>query len=39
MRVAIGQFAASADWQENLRTCRDLVQQARAGGADLLVLP
>jgi len=39
MRAAMGQFAVSSEWQENIVTCRDLMQRARAGGADLLVLP
>jgi predicted amidohydrolase len=39
MRVAVGQFAASTEWQENLRTCAEFVDAAEAGGADLLVLP
>lgn len=39
MKVAIGQFAASEDWQPNAATTRDFVTQANDGGADLLVLP
>ncbi|NJC73511.1 deaminated glutathione amidase [Planosporangium thailandense] len=39
MRVAVGQFAASTEWQENLRTCAQYIDAAEAGGADLLVLP
>jgi len=39
MRTAVGQFAASPDWQENLLSCRHLVAEAERGGADLLVLP
>ncbi len=39
MRIAVGQFAASGNWQNNLRTCTDLIDRAAAGGADLLVLP
>ncbi len=39
MKVAMGQFAVSREWQENLKTCLDLMLQAEAKGADLLVLP
>jgi predicted amidohydrolase len=39
MKVALGQFAVSKLWQENADICKDLMAQARAGGADLLVLP
>lgn len=39
MKVALGQFAVSAVWEENADTCLTLMQQAAAGGADLLVLP
>ncbi|MGA8113155.1 MAG: deaminated glutathione amidase [Actinocatenispora sp.] len=39
MLVAVGQFAASAEWQQNLDTCTDLIARADTGGADLLVLP
>ncbi|MFD0020444.1 deaminated glutathione amidase [Streptomyces sp. NPDC058382] len=39
MRIATGQFAASPDWEPNLEACRSLTARARAGGADLLVLP
>ncbi|AHF77210.1 Putative hydrolase [Sodalis praecaptivus] len=39
MKVALGQFSVAREWQANLRTCIDLMQQAQAGGADLLVLP
>jgi len=35
----MGQFAVSPAWQENVAICRDLMQRARAGNADLLVLP
>ena len=37
MKVALGQFAVSAVWEENADTCLTLMQQAAAGGADLLV--
>ena len=39
MKVALGQFAVSREWQHNAATCRRLMSEARAGGADLLVLP
>ena len=39
MKVALGQFAVSKEWQENADTCVRLMQEAKAGGADLLVLP
>ncbi|WP_058911726.1 deaminated glutathione amidase [Entomohabitans teleogrylli] len=39
MKVAVGQFAVSPRWRENLDTCRRLIGEASAHGADLLVLP
>ncbi|WP_294901505.1 deaminated glutathione amidase [Tatumella sp. UBA2305] len=39
MKVALGQFAVSRDWQENAAVCQTLMQQATAAGADLLVMP
>lgn len=39
MKVAIGQFAVAADAVTNAHTCLDLMAQAHAAGADLLVLP
>ena len=39
MKVAMGQFAVSREWQENATLCLTLMQRAVAGGADLLVLP
>ena len=39
MRIALGQFAASPDWSDNLRTSLQYLDQAAAGDADLLVLP
>lgn len=39
MKVALGQFAVSREWQENAATCQQMMQQAADGGADLLVLP
>ncbi len=39
MRIAVGQFAATEDWEANLASCRALVDEAVSGGADLLVLP
>ncbi|MGO4573649.1 deaminated glutathione amidase [Microvirga sp. 2TAF3] len=39
MKVALGQFVVSREWQENANTCLRLMKEAKAGGADLLVLP
>ncbi|NDJ58486.1 deaminated glutathione amidase [Enterobacteriaceae bacterium 4M9] len=39
MRVAVGQFAVTQEWQENLSTCQALMRSANAQHADLLVLP
>jgi predicted amidohydrolase len=39
MKVALGQFAVSRVWEENVATCIDLMQRSDAGEADLLVLP
>lgn len=39
MKVALGQFAVSRVWQENAETCRSLMKEAGAAGADLLILP
>ncbi|MCU6666002.1 deaminated glutathione amidase [Silvania hatchlandensis] len=39
MYVAVGQFAVSADWQNNAETCVSLMNQAHQQGASLLVLP
>jgi len=39
MKVALGQFAVAPEWQTNLQTCLDLITRAKAGSADLLVLP
>lgn len=39
MKVALGQFAVSREWQDNAATCISLMTQAQVGGADLLVLP
>ncbi len=39
MKIAMGQFAVRPVWEENAALCRDLMQRARAGGADALVLP
>ncbi len=39
MRVAVGQFAVTQEWQENLSTCQALMRSASAQHADLLVLP
>ena len=39
MKAALGQFAVSREWQENLATSVRLMGEARAAGADLLLLP
>lgn len=39
MKVALGQFAVSKVWEENLATCLDMLARSRTAGADLLVLP
>lgn len=39
MKVAIGQFAVGPRWQDNANLCTDLMVQAAAEGASLLVLP
>ncbi|MEO3828069.1 nitrilase-related carbon-nitrogen hydrolase [Actinomadura sp. B10D3] len=39
MRIAVGQFASTEDWQTNLKTCMGLIDEAAEDGADLLVLP
>ena len=39
MRVAAGQFAVTADWLVNARTCVALMNQAAGQGVSLLVLP
>ncbi|MEU8360755.1 deaminated glutathione amidase [Nonomuraea sp. NPDC048882] len=39
LRIAVGQFASAEDWNDNLKTCHELIDAAAAGGADLLVLP
>ncbi|MCO6007975.1 hydrolase [Actinoallomurus purpureus] len=39
MKIAVGQFAVAEDWASNLKSCQALVDEAVAGGADLLVLP
>jgi predicted amidohydrolase len=39
MKAALGQFAVSPVWEENAQTCIRLMDEARAGGADILVLP
>lgn len=39
MRVAAGQFAVTADWRVNARTCVALMRQAAGQGVSLLVLP
>jgi deaminated glutathione amidase len=39
MKVALGQFAVSREWTDNLQTTQNLMRQAARQGADLLVLP
>jgi predicted amidohydrolase len=39
MKAALGQFAVSREWQENLVTSVRLMGEAEAAGADLLLLP
>ena len=39
MKVALGQFVVSREWQQNVATCLRLMEEAEAGGADFLVLP
>jgi predicted amidohydrolase len=39
MKVAVGQFAVSKVWHENVQTCLSYMAQAQAAGAKLLVLP
>lgn len=39
MKAALGQFAVSREWQENLETSVRLMGEAEAAGADLLLLP
>jgi len=39
MKVALGQFAVSREWQDNAQTCVGFMQQAQQQGARLLVLP
>ncbi|BCQ38672.1 hypothetical protein ERHA54_12750 [Erwinia rhapontici] len=39
MKVALGQFAVSREWQDNADICIGLMAQAEQQGARLLVLP
>lgn len=39
MKVAMGQFAVSREWQTNAAVCTELMNRSQASGADLLVLP
>ena len=39
MKVAMGQFAVTREWQDNAATCIRLMHQAAEAGAHLLVLP
>lgn len=39
LKVAMGQFAVSREWQENLATCLDFFKRSVDAKADLLVLP
>lgn len=39
MRVALGQFVVSAQWEENLAIASGMIAEARSAGAKLLILP
>ncbi|MBB2202790.1 deaminated glutathione amidase [Gluconacetobacter tumulisoli] len=39
MKIALGQFGATAQWEENLATAIDLADRAAREGARLLILP
>lgn len=39
MKIALGQIDVAPHWEKNAETCVGLVEQARAGGAEMLVLP
>lgn len=39
LRVAVAQISSTAQWEENLQTAVDLIQQAADGGAGLVVFP
>lgn len=39
MKAALGQFAVSREWQENLATATRLMSEVKVAGADLLLLP
>jgi predicted amidohydrolase len=39
MKVALGQFVISSEWQNNAETCQILMARAVQAGAELLVLP
>lgn len=39
LKVAMGQFAVSREWQDNLATCLDFFKRSVEAKADLLVLP
>jgi predicted amidohydrolase len=39
LKVALGQFAVVPGWEDNARTCGDLMARASEAGAGLLVLP
>lgn len=39
LKIAMGQFAVSNVWQDNVATCLSLMAQAHENGAKLLVLP
>lgn len=39
LTVAMGQFAVSREWPDNLNTCQELIRQAASRGVQLLVLP
>ncbi len=39
MKIALGQFAVTPDWRENLETVKNFIHRAAQGEAKLLILP
>ncbi|MBB2196902.1 MAG: deaminated glutathione amidase [Gluconacetobacter sp.] len=39
MKIALGQFAVTPNWEENLAYVLNLIRASEAGGSDLLLLP
>jgi len=39
MKIALGQFAVSEKWQDNLQTITNLMQKSEEAGAKLLIVP